>query len=82
MTTTNKTIAIPNFAEPKFYGVDSAPNTMIVELSLANGSSFAFCITPAALKDFAARCFAQAALHLGDGESDDALPAIEGRMVN
>lgn len=81
MTTTS--IAIPNFAEPSFYGVVSKPDTVIVELRLANGEAVAFCITPAALKEFGLTCYAQAKLCLGEIESDDDTdPPIAANQMN
>lgn len=84
MTTINTTVAIPNFHEPRFFGVKTKPDTMIVEIRLETGDAMVFCITPGALKEFAQRCFLQAALHLGEITSDDDNTGslIEGRTVN
>jgi hypothetical protein len=70
---TTNTIAIPNFAEPKFYGVASKPDVVILEIHLANGEAVPFCITPDALKEFAIACYAQATIQLGEIEPDDEL---------
>ena len=75
MKTSEDVIILPNLGAAEFFGVDSKPDTLIVQLSLGDGHGVAFCTTAEQLRDIGVLFVAHAKQKMDEADADAAAPA-------